>query len=104
MCYDNKLSVNDNYLLHLMNNINISPNPADEYIEINLDRWFPASNWSQSESIEIKIFNTFGECLINYEFQITNYGENIEMNIEQLPVGIYFIRIGDFVKKLLIVR
>ena len=71
----------------------ISPNPASEYIEINLDRWSHPSRWIPSGE-EIKIYNTFGESLINYEFQITNYGENIKIDISHLPAGVYFIRIG----------
>ena len=76
------------------NYIIISPNPASEYIEINLDRWTPPSSWTPSGA-EIKIYNTFGESLINYEFQITNYGENIRIDISHLPAGVYFIRIGE---------
>ncbi|ROL61578.1 T9SS C-terminal target domain-containing protein [Bacteroidetes/Chlorobi group bacterium ChocPot_Mid] len=56
----------------------------------------------------IKIFNTLGVCLINYELQITNYVTNYDTNfridISHLPVGLYFIRVGNATNKFVIVK
>ena len=70
----------------------ISPNPASEYIEINLDRWSPS---------EIKIYNTFGENVINYEFRISNYNKT-RIDISRLPNGMYFLNCGGNVKSFII--
>jgi|GEM_PF-5368803 len=80
-------------------NVIVYPNPASDYIEIQLSESFKLS-----ESYFIKIYNTYGQCVINYELQITNYDENIRIDVSQLPVGIYFLRIGNQVEKFVVLR
>jgi hypothetical protein len=78
--------------------IQINPNPASEYIEISL------GNVILSEAKNpIKVFNTFGEIVINYELQITNY-ETIKIDISLLQTGLYFIQIGNYTEKFMVVR
>ncbi len=85
---DLKVSISE---LELSNNI--YPNPAGEYIEINLDRCATLSKFGTSEGNEIKIYNTFGECVMTEPIHpITS---SHRMNIEHLPIGLYFIQIGD---------
>ncbi|GEM_PF-5425025 len=81
----------------------LAPNPASEYIEINLERCATLSKCGTSEGSEIKIYNTFGECVVNYELKITNY-ENTRIDISHLPVGLYFIQIGNYLEKFMVVR
>jgi photosystem II stability/assembly factor-like uncharacterized protein len=77
--------------------IRIFPNPASDYIEINLDRWTPPSSispsvrWSPSE---IKIYNTLGECVRNLTPTLSE-GEGVRIDISHLPRGVYYIRIGN---------
>ena len=78
-----------NEQLIISSTIRISLNPASDYIKINPDGWTPA---------DIKIYNTFGECVINYEFLIMNY-ENLRIYISHLPIGIYFLQIGKYSEK-----
>ncbi len=72
----------------------IMPNPAYEYIEINLDRWTPPGRWSPSD---IQIFNTLGECVNHFTpHPSTDSGsENSRIDISHLPRGVYYIRIGS---------
>jgi hypothetical protein len=70
----------------------VSPNPASDYIEIN------PGNVILSEAKDLKIYNSLGECVINYELRITNY-EMVRIDISKLQRGIYFLRIGDSVRK-----
>jgi hypothetical protein len=71
--------------------ITISPNPASDYIEINLGRWTPSVRWSPSD---LTIYNSLGECVINYELGITNY-EKERIDISALSPGLYFIIINN---------
>ncbi len=84
----------------------IFPNPASEYIEINLERWTPPSRWSPSE--KIKIFNTFGECVMTVETGInveTLHPRSLRrIDISHLPIGVYYIWIGNYSEKFVVVR
>ncbi len=65
---------------------------------------------------KIKIYNALGSCVINYEFQITNYGKGVmtvetrhalsqqRIVISHLPAGLYFIQIGNYSQQFLVVR
>jgi len=78
-------------------NINISPNHASDYIEITCNMSFPSNRES-----EIKIYNTLGECVIIVGVHCNEPLQRID--ISHLPVGIYFIQIGNFTEKFLVVR
>ena len=71
----------------------ISPNPATDYIEINLDRWTPLSKWNPSGS-EIKIYNVYGELVISDVPHLEDVGHLIRIDVSDLPVGLYFVRVG----------
>ncbi|MEI6090402.1 MAG: immunoglobulin domain-containing protein [bacterium] len=81
----------------------VTPNPAGDHIEISLDRWSPSARWTPSKWDEIQIYNTLGECLINYELRITKY-EKTRIDITYLPVGFYFIKIGNYTEKFVVMR
>ncbi len=73
------------------------PNPASDYIKVNIERWSPPSRWTPSGSNEIKIYNTFGEIVM-----IVGTGRDLSLhriNIALLPTGIYFIQIGKRIEK-----
>lgn len=98
ICYDDITKVNDNPKLHTTNIISISPDPASDYIEIDLA---PTVKRNDDErAYGIKIFNTFSECLLTVEPQ--NFESLRRIDISSLPVGVYFItsgaRAGKFVK------
>jgi hypothetical protein len=77
--------------------IHISPNPASSYIEINLD------NVILSEAKNpVKIYNTFGDCVMTESIHPMTSRHRI--NIEHLPVGLYFIQIGNYSQKFVVVR
>jgi hypothetical protein len=68
----------------------ISPNPASDYIEINLGRWTPSSRWSPSD---LKIFDILGECVMSvwaiHELPINR------IDISALSPGLYFLCINN---------
>ncbi len=89
------LSVTNQYL---NNKIDISPNPATDYIDINS----PSPRGTKGE--EIKIYNTYGECVIDLTPTPLLTGEGLRIDISHLPVGLYFIQIGNFSEIFMIVR
>jgi hypothetical protein len=72
--------------------ISIFPNPASDYIEINFERCPTSPRCRTSERIEI--YNVLGECVITIPETQT---PNPRVDVSDLPVGIYFVRIGGFV-------
>ena len=81
----------------------ISPNPASEYLEISLDRWSPPSRWTPSE---IRIYNAFGKCVTTTPFLRDTPSEkgNRRIDISHLPVGLYFIQIGNNTELFMVVK
>ena len=77
---------------------NISPNPASEYIEVRQ----PSEGFEPSEGSAIKIYNAFGECVVSvraiHELPLHR------IDISHLPIGIYFIQIGNYSEKFVVVR
>jgi len=77
----------------------IFPNPTSEYIKIILD------NVILSESKKpVKIYNTFGECVIDFTPTSFLTGEGLRIDVSHLPVGIYFIKYGNYTEKFVVVR
>ena len=76
----------------------ISPNPASDYIEISQ----PSESLKPSEGSIVKIYNTFGECVISVETQ--DFASLQRINISHLPIGLYFIQIGNDTVKLMVMR
>jgi hypothetical protein len=74
-----------------LNKISVLPNPCTDFIEINI---------SESNDIyfdnKIEIFNSFGICFSTHLMTSSKL-----INIESLSPGLYFIRIGNQVKKLI---
>jgi hypothetical protein len=68
--------------------IKISPNPASDYIEINV-----GNTHAYSLQQDLKIYNALGECVINLTPALSE-GEGARINISQLAAGVYFMRVG----------
>jgi glutamine amidotransferase-like uncharacterized protein len=85
------------------NKTQLKPNPASDYIEINLER---CQTLSKCQTSEIKIFNIFGECLIELPDvqHLGDVGHLKRIDISHLPVGLYFIKIGNYTDKFVLVR
>ncbi len=82
--------------------LTISPNPAAEYIEICLERCATLSKCGTSKNVDIKIYNTLGECVLTVGIQ--NFEPLQRIDVSQLPVGLYFIQIGNYSEKFMVVR
>ncbi len=83
------------YLSVVENNksdILFSPNPASDYIEINLDRRTPPDRWSPSY---VEIYNTLGECVISDVRHLEDVGHLKRIDVSQLPAGVYFVRFNN---------
>ncbi len=72
----------------------ISPNPASDFINISVGARHALPN------PEISIFNVFGEIVKN-PTQTLPEGEGIRIDVSGLPSGVYFVRVGDKVRKFL---
>ncbi|MBS3999244.1 MAG: serine hydrolase [Desulfobulbaceae bacterium] len=105
--YLNKIIQNPNSVFNSSqdNELIIHPNPAAEYIEINLEAIKSTFKHGLDENQEIKIYNTMGECVTTTSFPLTGSGnDNLRIDISQLPVSLYFIQIGNYTKKFVVVR
>ncbi len=76
-----------------VNELNVYPNPSSDFIDIT----------KPSEG-SISIFNVFGETVVksseilnNSQFSIHN--SQLRIDVSGLPSGVYFVRIGDKVRK-----
>jgi hypothetical protein len=78
----------------------VSPNPADDYILINPPKSPFGKGGSEFTSrgiSEIEIYNILGEKVISQSILPMN--SSLQINVEELPPGMYFIKIGDRVEK-----
>jgi hypothetical protein len=86
----------------LNNSIQISPNPASDYIEIMLG---VGSEPAPTEDVEI--FNILGMEITTPSLSDTppyQGGEKVRVDISHLLSGVYFVRVGDVVRKFMVVR
>ena len=91
--------------------MNIIPNPAEDFIEVNFERCPTSPRCRTSNKIEI--YNVLGECVKNLTPNLRHtptplergIGEGVlKVDVSDLPVGLYFIKIGDFSKMFVVVR
>jgi hypothetical protein len=78
--------------------VNIFPNPARDYIEINLDSFIPTLKRGVDEVLEIQIFDMLGVIQYNPTPALPE-GEGVRIDVSFLAPGIYFIKIGNRVEK-----
>ena len=60
--------------------LKVFPNPSEDKLSIEIPKRF------QSQSIDVAIYNTLGQLLIR--------SSELEINIEQLPAGVYSLQVG----------
>ena len=87
-------SIDDFYLNE--NEISLSPNPAVDFIEININ------NSKKTFIPEVSIFNSLGECVLAKQYSTLFIKQRI--NISSLVNGLYYIKIGNFVKRFIVVK
>jgi len=81
------------------NNIIISPNPATEYITINLSAINPTLKRGVEGEVAVEIYDSLGELLISDVQHLGDVGHLKKIDISNLSPGVYFIKIGDKVEK-----
>lgn len=74
----------------LNNNLSLFPNPADNYFQLNWESQITDEN-------QIKIFNSLGTTIL--ETTAISGQNSSEIDIKNLPAGIYFILITELNKK-----
>lgn len=74
----------------------IFPNPASDYIEINLER---CQALTKCRTFGINIYNTFGELVISEAGHLEEIGHLKRIDISHLPAGVYFLKIGNKAEK-----
>ncbi len=102
------ISVNDSFT--------VFPNPASEYIEINIgadSRWqsFDKLRMTEDgrEEWDIQIYNVLGECVSNLTNALVNtpltpLERGIRIDVSRLAVGMYFVRIGNEFQKFVVIK
>ena len=89
-----------NSIQDIDNQIVLSPNPASDYIEIGK----PSEGFEPSEGSVIKIYNSFGELVITDVQLLRDVGHLKRIDISHLPAGLYFIQIGNYSEKFMVLR
>jgi photosystem II stability/assembly factor-like uncharacterized protein len=74
----------------------LSPNPASDYIENYLD-----NHTLKGVVGEVRIYDVLGVEVINSTLTpaLSLKGEGVRINVSHLSPGVYFVRIGDVVRK-----
>ncbi|MCX7737340.1 MAG: T9SS type A sorting domain-containing protein [Candidatus Kapabacteria bacterium] len=82
-----------------MKEMKISPNPVGEYIEIAGDLNPTINRRVEGIAVnEIRIYNILGECILSTPaLRATSQEGNFRIDISNLPSGIYYVRLGDWV-------
>ncbi len=71
--------------------ISISPSPATDFIEISV-----GANGRSPLQSEVRIYNVFGQAVLSVG---SIHELPLRINTSALPLGVYFVRIGDRVSK-----
>ncbi len=88
----------DDIIISYANNFIIYPNPAAEFINILFSEDFMTARKNNiSETIYVKIYNIIGVEL--FSESIYNVSQNYMIDIQNLPKGIYYIKIADRIEK-----
>ncbi len=74
----------------------LSPNPAGDFIMISISGTNPTLKHEVDETSEVSIFNTLCEKVMSVE---TLHATSLQIDISNLPKGMYFVKIGDGVSK-----
>lgn len=77
------------------NYIRVTPNPASDNIEIHTDYYI------LSEAKSLKIYNTYGECVVTNTL-ITQSSDRVD--VSHLPTGVYYLKIGNYTEKFMVIR
>ena len=82
----------------------IFPNPADDFIEINVPRWrgqgvdLPPLERG-SGGMSIRIYDVLGVEQFTLTPTLSLKGEGVRIDVSLLAPGVYFVRVGDMVRK-----
>jgi len=79
----------------------IHPNPATDYIYININNFEGNSSPYNSKFGDVKIFNTLGQCMITTPSLRDTSSEkgNLKIDVSHLLPGVYFVRYGSRAEK-----
>ncbi len=103
--YDKILNIDDYSSFNEFYNkkLEISPNPASEYIEINLgtnsrqQTYFDGLSMTDGrQEWNIQIYNVYGECVLSVG--VNGRSPVLRIDVSGFPDGMYFVRVGNFVK------
>ncbi|MFH1050486.1 MAG: T9SS type A sorting domain-containing protein [bacterium] len=99
--FEKPINVEDRKLIFGL--MEISPNPASEFIEIGIGVHGRQQTADGRQEVNIQIYNVYGECLTNLTPTLSK-GEGVRINVSYLPNGTYFIRIGNEIQKFVVMR
>jgi hypothetical protein len=79
--------------IDVSNDITIFPNPASDYIDINIGEVI------LSCAKGLNIYNTMGECVFTLTPALSQREKEMRIDISGLAPGVYFVRVGGIVSK-----
>ena len=77
--------------------IALYPNPATDYITINPGNE-GLKHFAETDE-QVEIYNSFGELVLADVQHLGDVGHLIKIDVSHLPVGLYFVRIGNRIEK-----
>ena len=84
------------------NEIIVQPNPATEYININLSSINPTLKRGVEGEVFIEIYDVMGMKIQSTPFNLTptlSEGRGVRIDVSNLTPGVYFIKMGERVEK-----
>ena len=82
--FDAATSVEDNFFA---NTINISPNPATDFVDLNV-------NFEKNEAFDVQIFNAVGQKVLSKKIDSILRGSEI-LDVTALKSGVYIVSFSD---------
>ena len=79
----NSIQTNENY-----STISAYPNPATDVVTVNIHS-------KEGSSVYLQLYDVFGKLIMNQKSNIVKGKNLINLNISELPSGVYFINITD---------
>jgi len=78
------VSIEQDELVIVKNKLSVYPNPAVDNINFSL-------NQNSSKDLQLRIYSSSG-VLVKQQ-SLTSFGHNYRVNVQQLSVGVYFVRL-----------
>lgn len=102
--YLNEITENETSISDINSIITIYPNPTNDYINLNLENIENISYANKDNSeILVNLYNSIGNCVVSIN-KSANSENVLRIPVSHLPIGVYYLNIGNYTEKVLIFR